>query len=52
MATETITIRLKKEVIAACDKIAKEMATNRSKFITTVLERVTEQMMKEMQNGK
>lgn len=50
--SEHITIRLKPETLKACDQIAKELATNRTNFISIVLERVTEQMMKELKNGK
>ena len=50
--TETVSVRLRQEVLDACGKIANDMATTRSMFMTTVIEKVCDEMLKRMNNGK
>lgn len=51
--TPTTTMRMPLELLDKCDQVAKELGMNRTQYFIMVLERVTEQILKEIKkNGK
>lgn len=54
MASRLVSVRISDELLAKCDKVAKEIGVKRNRLMCLVLERVCDKVIEEMekQDGK